>query len=108
MLIGATEESCREDVIGPGVLTIRIAPEPLEVSWEIAVRGLTALTESCEFRGSFDRTRLSGLQGRGAVELLCPIAPNVDRAYHELRFEHREALANRALIVNVRFEEPID
>lgn len=108
MLIGVTEESCREDVIGPGRLTISIAPEPLELSWEIAVRGLTALAERCEFHGSFDHTRLSGLQGRGAVELVCPIAPNVERAYHELRFEHRDTLANRAIIVTARLEKPLE
>ncbi len=104
LLIGLETVYCREDVIGPGRLTISFRPDPRETSWEIGVRGLAALAEHCEFRGQFDQTRLSALQGRGETDIICPIAAGVDRQYHELRFENLLDATNTAISLTVSFE----
>lgn len=103
LLIGSSEASCREDVIGPGVLRIVFNPDPPQGSWEVSISGLAALAESCEYHGSFDKTRLSNLQGRGETALVCPVASNIERAYHELRFENRMPSAVGSMSIAVRY-----
>jgi hypothetical protein len=100
-LIGRTTVYCHEDVVGPGVLTVNILPDPRETSWELSIRGLAALAEQCEFHGRFDQTRLSALQGRSEVKLVCPIEADVDREYHEIRFENRIDAPNTSITVSV-------
>lgn len=107
-LIGIDARSCKEDVIGPGQLTITFKPDPPESAWDASVEGLTALAEACGFSGGFQRKRLSGLEGRGKAEITCPIAPNVDRPYHELRFATREATPGTSLGISVVFVRPRD
>ena len=101
ILIGISAISCTEDIQGPGVLTIAFKPDPTQSSWEVAVRGLAALAEQCEFHGSFDQTRLSALQGRGATELVCPIAASIDRSFHELSFSSLTETPNSSLAISV-------
>ncbi len=103
-LIGLETASCREDVVGPGTLTLAVIPDPKETSWELAIRGLAALAEQCAFQGRFDRTRLSQLQGRGPVDIVCPITPDIDRQYHEIRFENRLDQPNTSIRIELRFE----
>lgn len=103
LLIGLETVFCHEDVIGPGTLNIAIRPDPKETSWEISISGLAALAEQCEFHGQFDQTRLAALQGRGDTEIVCAIAAEVDRQYHELRFENRIEATNTSLRIQVRF-----
>jgi hypothetical protein len=103
LLIGLETAYCHEDVVGPGTLAVSFRPDPKETSWEIGVRGLAALAEQCEFHGRFDQTRLSGLQGRGETDIVCNIAANVDRQYHEIRFENRLDAPNTAINVRVSF-----
>ena len=103
LLIGLETAYCHEDVVGPGTLTVSFRPDPKETSWEIGVRGLAALAEQCEFHGRFDQTRLSALQGRGETDIFCNIAANVDRQYHEIRFENRLDAPNTAINVRVSF-----
>lgn len=102
-LIGLETVYCREDVVGPGTLTVRIRPDPKETSWELGIRGLAALAEACAFEGRFDGTRLSRLQGRGAVAIVCPIAADVDRPYHEISFENRLDAPNTSIQVSFEF-----
>ncbi len=103
LLIGLETVSCREDVVGPGTLTLSFRPDPKETSWELAIQGLAALAEQCEFHGQFDQTRLSALQGRGETDIVCAIAADVDRQYHEIRFENLLEAPNTALHVQVTF-----
>ena len=103
LLIGLDTGYCREDIVGPGVLNIQFLPDPRETSWELSVRGLAALAEQCEFRGQFDQTRLSALQGRGETEIVCAINAVIDRQYHELSFENRQETTNTATAINVIF-----
>lgn len=103
LLIGLETVYCHEDVVGPGTLSVSFEPDPKETSWEIAVRGLAALAEQCEFHGQFDQTRLSALQGRGRCELVCPISANIDRQYHELSFENLSDTINTSITVTARF-----
>jgi hypothetical protein len=107
-LIGIDAKSCEEDVIGPGELTISFKPDPPESAWDASIDGLTALAQACGFSGGFQRKRLSGLEGRGKAEIACPIAPNVDRPYHQLRFETREATPGTSLGISVVFVRPHD
>jgi len=100
MLIGLTEVSCTNDIQGPGVLRIEFRPDPSH-SWEVAVSGLAALAEQCEFRGSFDQTRLAALQGRGDTDLVCPLSETVDRPYHTLSFENLTETPNSSLAISV-------
>jgi hypothetical protein len=104
MLIGKTSETCLEDVVGPGLVTVSIRPEPEKASWELGIRGLVALSEACAFEGSFDQTRLASLQGRGAVSLTCRVGDSVSRPYLQIRFEQREEMPNTAIQVAVTFE----
>ena len=101
LLIGISEISCTEDIQGPGVLTVAFKPDPPQSSWEVAVRGLAALAEQCEFHGSFDQTRLSALQGRGETELVCPIAADVDRSFHTLSISSLTETPNSSLAISV-------
>ena len=103
LLMSRASAACREDVIGPGELKISFNPDPPRSSWEVAVRGLNPLAESCAFHGSFDQTRLAALQGRGAAELACPVAAGIDRAYHELAFENRLEAAGSSIAIAVTF-----
>ena len=100
-LIGLETVFCHEDIVGPGVLTVSFRPDPKETSWEIGVRGLVALAEQCEFHGQFDKPRLSALQGRGKADIVCAIAPSLDRQYHEIRFENMLDVPNTAINVSV-------
>ena len=102
LLIGTAPASCTEDVVGPGTLAIELVPDPPHGSWTVAVSGLQALAEACEFHGSFDRTRLAALEGRGATSLRCPVAATVDRAYHELAFTQKDPAPGSSLAVTVR------
>lgn len=101
LLIGLETAYCHEDVVGPGTLRLSFRPDPKETSWEIGIRGLAAVAELCEFHGQFDQTLLSALQGRGETDLVCPIAAEVDRQYHEIRFENRLDAPNTAIRVTV-------
>jgi hypothetical protein len=103
VLIGLETVHCREDVVGPGTLSLSIRPDPKETSWELGIKGLAALAEHCEFHGQFDQTRLSALQGRGETGLVCPIAADVDRQYHELRIENRLDTPNTAISVSLSY-----
>ena len=103
LLIGLDTGYCHEDIVGPGLLHIHFLPDPKETSWELGVRGLAALAEQCEFRGQFDQTRLSALQGRGETEIVCPITGNVNRQYHELSFENRLETTNTSISITVNF-----
>ena len=103
LLIGLDTAYCHEDIVGPGLLRIYFLPDPKETSWELGVRGLAALAEQCEFRGQFDQTRLSALQGRGETEIVCPITGNVNRQYHELSFENRLETTNTSISITVNF-----
>ena len=104
LLIGLESVACREDVTGPGRLTVSFVPDPPETSWEIGVRGLAALAEQCEFHGTFDQTRLAALQGRGETAIVCEIAASIDRQYHEIRFENRLDAPNTAIRVTVSLQ----
>ena len=106
LLIGLDTGYCREDITGPGVLSVRFQPDPKETSWEISLRGLAALAEQCEFRGQFDQTRLSALQGRGETEIVCHLGEEVDRQYHELSFANQLQTTNTAITVTVTFSRP--
>lgn len=103
LLIGQSEDVCREDIIAPGTLRISFKPDPVQSSWELSLSGLAALADACEFHGSFDQTRLAALQGRGETELVCPISPGVDRAYHALQFENRTETVNGSISISVVF-----
>jgi hypothetical protein len=104
LIIGLETVFCREDVVGPGKLTVSFRPDPKETSWEISVRGLAALAEQCEFHGQFDQTRLSALQGRGEAQIACAIVADVDRQYHEFRFENLIDAPNTAIQVAVTLQ----
>ena len=103
LLIGLETVYCREDVVGPGTLTLSIRPDPTETSWEVGIKGLAALAEHCEFHGQFDQTHLSALQGRGETDLVCPITADVDRQYHEIRIENRLDASNTAISVSLTY-----
>ncbi len=103
LLIGVETVFCHEDVTGPGTLRVSFRPDPAETSWEVSVRGLAALAEQCEFHGQFDQTRLSALQGRGETDIVCRIAADVDRQYHELRVENRTDIPNTAINLRIIF-----
>ena len=103
-LIGLETAFCREDITGPGELTVSFRPDPEETSWEISVRGLAALAEQCEFHGHFDQQRLSALQGRGATDIVCALDPSLDRQYHEIRFENLLDAPNTAINVSVSLQ----
>lgn len=106
LLIAVDEDTCTGDVVGPGELTLSFRPDPKSASWEVAVDGLTALADECAFRGRFDQTRLSALQGRGETEIVCAIAAPVDRQYHTLSFATREATPHTTLRIQVVFQQP--
>ncbi len=103
LLIGPETVYCHEDVIGPGTLILSFRPDPKETSWEFGIQGLAALARECEFRGRFDQTRLSALQGRGEAEIVCTIEAGIDRQYHELRFENRTGTLNTSIQITVGF-----
>lgn len=102
LLIGTDQNACREDVIGPGILEVSFDPDPPQGSWGAGIRGLVALAEVCEFHGSFDQTRLSALQGRGATRIVCPLSADVDRAYHEIQVKSLEPAPNSSIAVTIR------
>ncbi len=104
LLIGQSSVACNLDIQGPGVLTIEINPDPVRTSWQLGVGGLTALTESCEFRGDFDRHNPASMQGRGKATLICPVAAAVDREWHELSFEGQLDISSLAIGIGVKFE----
>ncbi|MGE0622482.1 MAG: hypothetical protein AB7I04_17955 [Pseudomonadales bacterium] len=106
LLIAEDKDTCTGDVVGPGELTLTFRPDPRTASWEIAVEGLTAVTQECAFHGRFDQTRLSALQGRGEIKIVCPIDAAVDRQYHSLGFTVREPTPNTTLRVQVAFRRP--
>lgn len=101
ILIGLDQASCREDIQGPGVLTVTFTPDPLQTSWEVGVRGLATLADTCEFHGRFDQTRLSNLQGRGATALRCPIDATTNRQYHEISVTSRLDTPGTSLTVTL-------
>lgn len=105
LLVGLSVEVCNLDVQGPGNLTIEIQPNSDRSSWQLAIKGLTALTQSCEFHGSFDRHNPSSLQGRGEVSLICPIGPSVDREWHTLSFEGQLDIANLTISILTRYQD---
>ncbi len=106
LLIGLDDGACTEDVVGPGTLRIAFRPDPERSSWELGIRGLAALAESCEFHGSYHSTRLSAVQGRGNTDIICPIPASTDRQYHEIRFQGREETPGTAINITVTFERP--
>jgi hypothetical protein len=103
LLIGSDTQSCVEDVQGPGTLEIRFKPDPPQGGWELALTGLAPLADACGFIGSYDQKRLSALQGRGETEIVCKLAPGIDRSYHELTFESRLDAANTSMGIEVTF-----
>lgn len=104
VLIAHDALPCTEDVRGPGTLTLSFRPDPPQTSWEVAVTGLAALAEACEFEGSYDETRLTTLQGRGETAIRCAIGPGVDRPYHEIRVADRTGVSGFSLAVAITFE----
>jgi hypothetical protein len=104
LLVGLSVEVCNLDIHGPGNLTIEIRPDSEHSSWQLAINGLTALTQSCEFHGSFDRHNPSSLQGRGEATLICPIAASVDRQWHTLSFEGQLDIPNLTIIIFASYE----